>query len=136
MNRNTTSNKAMTSDCLVGPTLNVARNVDCANETQTYDSSEEEEDKIVSMTSKTLGYHQNWENPEPGDLVMSTAGRLKHPAMPMGYIYHPSYLLFGRVRHFTYIDWDTGRKDAEWDGIVRDHERISVDWIEVGGIDN
>ena len=45
-------------------------------------------------------------------------------------------MLFGGVRYFTYVDWDTGNKDDKWDGVVRNHERLRCDWTEVGGIED
>ena len=94
------------------------------------------DDDKISMVSKTLGYNSKWENPMPGDLVMTTARRIKHPALRAGMISNPNFLIFGSVKYFTYVDWDTGRKDDEWDGVVRSHERIRVDWMHVEGIDN
>jgi len=40
------------------------------------------------------------------------------------------------VRYFTYINWDTGFKDDVWDGVVRNHEWLRVDWCDVDGIYN
>ena len=84
------------------------------------------------MVSKTFGYGADWNDANPGDLVMATAFDIGHPAFSMGLI-GCSYVLLGCVVDFVYLDWDTGNVDEDWDGIVRDHERIRVRWLDVGG---
>ena len=55
----------------------------------------------------------------PGDLVMTTVQQIKHPTMECGLIENPNYVMFGSVKSFIYMDWDTGMKDDQWDCIVR-----------------
>lgn len=64
----------------------------------------------------------DWNDANPGDLVMATASDIGHPACSMGTI-SCSYALLGRVVDFVYIDWDTGNIDEDWDGIVCEHTR-------------
>ena len=86
----------------------------------------------TSMISNTFEYGANWNDANPGDLVMATASEIGHPAYKSGTI-GCSYILLGAVVEFVYLDWDTGNIDENWDGIVRQHERIRVRWLDVGG---
>jgi len=86
----------------------------------------------TSMISNTFEYGANWNDANPGDLVMATASKIGHPAYTSGTI-GCSYILLGAVVEFVYLDWDTGNIDENWDGIIRQHERIRVRWLDVGG---
>ena len=84
------------------------------------------------MVSKTFEYGVDWNDADLGDLMMATAFDIGHPAFSMGLI-GCSYVLLGGVVNFVYLDWDTGNIDEDWDGIVRNHKRIRVRWLDVGG---
>ena len=86
----------------------------------------------TSMVSKTFGYGSDWNDANPGDMVMATASDIGHPAYSAGVI-GCSYVMFGSVVEFVYMDWDTGNCDEDWDGIILQHERIRVKWMDVGG---
>ena len=73
------------------------------------------------MISKTLGYGKNYNNAKPGDTVMSPVGDFDHLSVKYGLV-NCNYLLFGIVINYIYINWEIGRVDDEWDGMVMNHE--------------
>ena len=82
------------------------------------------------MVSKTLGYSKNYNNANPGDIVMVSARDVDHLAVKYG-LFSFNYLLCGVVIDYIYIDWETGRVDKEWDGVVRNHEGLRVKWVKI-----
>ena len=67
---------------------------------------------------------------QPGDLVMATAGDIKHPAVGYQSI-HPCYIIIGVVESFTYIKWCAPKGSSDWSGRDNDHERLVVQWMTV-----
>ena len=70
-----------------------------------------------SFKSQVSEYHNDPSNPAPVDLVMATAGQMSHPAFTMKESIGPTYLLFGKVRFFTYERHPEGLKellDVDW----------------------
>ena len=57
----------------------------------------------TSMISNTFEYGANWNDANPGDLVMATASEIDHPAYKSGTI-GCSYILLGAVVEFVYLD--------------------------------
>ena len=70
----------------------------------------------TSMISNTFEYGANWNDANPGDLVMATASEIGHPAYTSGTI-GCSYILLGAVVEFVYLDWDTGNIDKIGTGL-------------------
>ena len=67
------------------------------------------------------------DRPQPGDLVMATAGDIKHPAVD----YHtvsPSYLIFGVVHSYTYIKWASREGGENWNNYTNNFKRLHVVW--------
>ena len=87
----------------------------------------------TSMTSSTFEYGSDWNDAKPGDLVMATASDIAHPAFKEGFIAN-SYIMLGSVVEFVYVEWDTGMKDVNLDGVVEQHERLKVSWLDVEGV--
>ena len=87
----------------------------------------------TSMTSSTFEYGSDWNDAKPGDLVMASAADIGHPAFKQGII-ACSYVMLGSVVEFVYVEWDTGMKDDGWDGVVEQHERLNVSWLDVEGV--
>ena len=42
--------------------------------------------------------------------------------------------MLGSVVEFVYVEWDTDMKDDSWDGVVEQHERLKVSWLDVEGV--
>ena len=63
--------------------------------------------------------------PQPGDLVMSTAGEIHHPAVS-GDAVDPSFILFGVVNSFTYMKWLTEDGQDKFDNYNNNHDRVVV----------
>ena len=61
---------------------------------------------------------------------MSTAGEIGHPALTYNAIGN-SYILFGIVKYFTYTKWHGPGKEAEWEGYVKNNERLKVSWMAI-----
>jgi len=78
--------------------------------------------KTRSFKSTVTDYHNDPRNPAPGDLVMATAEQMSHPAYTMKESIGAAYLLFGKVRFFTYKSSKEGVK-----------ELLSVDWCFLQG---
>ena len=70
-----------------------------------------------SYKSSVTNYHDDPKNPAPGDLIMCTAEAAKHPAYTMKESIGAAFLLFGKVKHFTYKRYPEGVK-----------ELMTVDW--------
>jgi len=112
--------------------------------TDTDDSDEDEDDDnslcrvessvVVTykkrFTSDDKSYRYDKSKPQPGDLVMSTAGEIGHPALTYNAIGN-SYILFGIVKYFTYTKWHGPGKEAEWEGYVKNNERLKVSWMAI-----
>ena len=84
------------------------------------------------MVSQSLGYGKNYDDDIPTYIVMVTTGEVRRPAVKYGFV-NRNYLLFGVVIVYIYINWETGRADEEWDGVVKNHERLRVQWVKVAG---
>ena len=67
---------------------------------------------------------------QPGDLVMSTAGYVKHPTVGCQSIY-TSYIVVGVEESFTYARWCALKVKSEWIHYDNDHERVVVQWMTV-----
>ena len=87
----------------------------------------------TSMSSSTFEYGLDWNDAKPGDLVMASASDIAHPAFKQGII-ACSYVMLGSVVEFVYVEWDTDMKDDSWDGVVEQHERLKVSWLDVEGV--
>ena len=83
------------------------------------------------MVSNTFEYGLDWNDANPGDLVMASVSDIGHPAFKAG-IVGCSYVMLGCVVEFVYVSWNTGTKDENWDGIVDQHEHLRVRWLDVG----
>ena len=93
-----------------------------------------EKNKIhPTKTSCTFDYGSDWDDANPGDLVIAFASDIVHPAFKQGII-GCSYVVLGSVEGFVYQRWDTGMKDENWDGVVQQHERLKVNWLDVKGV--
>ena len=82
-----------------------------------------------SYKSQVSDYHNDPSNPAPGDLVMATAGQMSHPAFTMKESISATYLLFGKVRFFTYERHPEGVKellDVDWCHLLHDHRTYNV----------
>ena len=64
---------------------------------------------------------------------MASASDIGHPAFKQGII-ACSYVMLGSVVEFVYVEWDTGMKDDGWNGVVKQHERLNVSWLDVEGV--
>ena len=51
-----------------------------------------------SFKSQVTGYHEITTNPTPGDLVMSTAEEMNHPAYTMKELIGAKYIFFGKIK--------------------------------------
>ena len=71
--------------------------------------------------------------PQPGDLVMSTAGEIHHPAVS-GEAVDPSFILFGVVNSFTYVKWVTEDGQDKFDNYSNNHERVVVVWEPIDSL--
>ena len=87
----------------------------------------------TSMISSTFDYGSDWNDANPGDLVMASASDIGHPAFKQGII-GCSYVVLGSVVEFVYMWWDTGMEDDNWDGVVEQHKRLKVCWMDVEGV--
>ena len=65
------------------------------------------------------GYGEDYDDAKTGDMIMATASDINHPAYLTGKV-GMMYIVFGVVRCFIYCDYDTGKGDDEWDGVVKD----------------
>ena len=65
--------------------------------------------------------------PQPGDLVMSTAGEILHPAVHNQSV-DPSYILLGVVTAYTYVKWVSEEGQDQFDNYANNHERVVVTW--------
>ena len=83
--------------------------------------------KGKSYKSTIKGYGMPYDCASPGDLVMAFASDIKHPAYLAGKI-NRSFIFFGVVRNFVYVQWNTGLGDKEWDGVIENHERLNIRW--------
>ena len=73
-----------------------------------------------SYKSSATNYHNDPKNPAPGDLVMCTAATAQHPAYVMKESIGAAFLLFGKVKYFTYECHPEGVK-----------ELLTVDWCDL-----
>ena len=81
------------------------------------------------------GYGEEYDDAKTGDMIMATASDINHPAYLTGKV-GMMYIVFGVVRCFVYCDYDTGKGDDEWDGVVKDQECLEVKWANVPGNGN
>lgn len=65
--------------------------------------------------------------PQPGDLVMSTAGEILHPAVYNQSV-DASYILLGVVTAYTYVKWVSEEGQDQFDNYANNHERVVVTW--------
>jgi hypothetical protein len=72
-------------------------------------------------------------DPQPGDLVMATAGDIYHPAVANHSI-DPSYLLLGVVSGHTYVKWVTEEGQEVWENFANNHERVVVTWTVIDSL--
>ena len=71
--------------------------------------------------------------PQPGDLVMSTAGEIHHPAVSSDAV-DSSFILFGVVASFTYVKWVTEEGQDTFDNYTNKHERVVVVWEPIDSL--
>lgn len=64
----------------------------------------------------------------PGDLVMSTAGRMQHPCFLSG-ILDDAYILFGVVRSYCFMNWGPVKKIQHWKKSAYSDERLNIEWM-------
>ena len=64
---------------------------------------------------------------QPGDLVMSTAKNIHHPAAHYRLI-NSAILILGVVRSYTYVKWVTFKGTHDWAGYENNYERLIVEW--------
>ena len=62
----------------------------------------------------------------PGDLVMSTAGRMQHPCFLSG-ILDDAYILFGVVRSYCFMNW--GPVKVKKIKSAYSDERLNIEWM-------
>ena len=104
------------------------------------EEEEESEEEVVEATivvshqkkfqSEDKDYRFDKSKAQPGDLVMSTALEIGHPALEYEHI-GPSYVFFGVVKYFTYTKWQRNGKGGSWEGYLKDHERLKVEWMTI-----
>lgn len=82
------------------------------------------------FTSDDKSYRYDKTKPQPGDLVMSTAGEIGHPALSYNVI-GINYVLFGIVKYFTYTKWHGPGREHDWEGYVKNNERLKVSWMSI-----
>ena len=66
---------------------------------------------------------------------MSAAGGLDYQQYKYGDISH-GYNFLGIAKGYQYVDYDTGAKKKNWNGIIPNHERLEVSWstVELGRV--
>ena len=62
------------------------------------------------MISNTFEYGSDWNDANPGDLVMASTSDIGYPAFKAG-IVGCSYVLLGCVVEFFYVEWKTGMRE-------------------------
>jgi hypothetical protein len=72
----------------------------------------------------------NDKEPQPGDLVMASAGDIHHPAAEYLAV-HRTYIIFGVVRSYTYIKWSSKSGREEWNNYTNNFKRLDVVWEPV-----
>ena len=68
--------------------------------------------------------------PQPGDLVMGTAGVIKYPAVECATV-NPAYLLFGVVQSYTFIKWVSREGGEQWNNCTNNFKRLHIVWEPV-----
>ena len=82
-----------------------------------------------SFKSQVSGYHDIPTNPTPGDLVMSTAEEMNHPAYTMKESIGAKYIFFGKVKYFIHQTEAEGVRELlsiDWNFIVDDPRKYEV----------
>ena len=112
---NTTTPKPKGSAPIVTPLLNWlhTENDDCSIRRKRVPLSVPKK----AYKSTVSGYHDDVKNPAPGDLIMATAEQMSHPAYTMKESIGAAFLMFCKVKHFTYERYPEGVK-----------ELLAVDW--------
>ena len=82
------------------------------------------------MVLNSLGYSKKYDDAIPGNIVIVPTGVVKHPTVKCRF-FNRNYLLFGVVADYIYTDWEIESVDEEWDGVVRNHEQLRVNWVKV-----
>ena len=62
---------------------------------------------------------------------MASTSDIGYPAFKAGIVGY-SYVLLGFVVEFVYVEWKTGMRENNQDGIVDQHKRLRVRWLDVG----
>ena len=83
-----------------------------------------------SLTSMVDGYGLNYDDPQPGDVVMGRAGDLNHPTF-LGNEISRNYYVMGVVRGFCYIREEFKYVKKNCYGDEDCNERLEVAWIKV-----
>ena len=89
--------------------------------------------KKIRLKPHPLSYkapEYSTDKPQPGDLVMSTADDIHHPALAHRAI-HPSRIIIGVVKEYTYVKWTTLKGKEEWTLYHNNFQRLSVIWEPV-----
>ena len=79
------------------------------------------ERKNKYFTSKDKAYKGDKTQPQPGDLVISTAGEIAHPAISYGHV-GKAYIIFGVVKYFI-------SSDLKHTGNVSSNELLHINWM-------
>ena len=66
-------------------------------------------------------------DPQPGDLILSTAGEIHHPAVHNQSI-DSSFILLGVVTTYTYVKWVSKEDQDQFDNYANNHEHVVVAW--------
>ena len=79
------------------------------------------ERKTKYFSSKDKAYKGDKTKPQPGDLVISTAGEIAHPAISYGHV-GKAYIIFGVVKYFI-------SSDLKHTGNVSSNELLHINWM-------
>ena len=89
--------------------------------------------ECLRKKSNLFEYGSSYDDAMPGDIIMAFAGDIDHPAY-LGGLVCKNYLVYGVVTGYVYVDWKIYHEAGEWDGTVRDCERLDIIWMEVAGV--
>ena len=86
--------------------------------------------KVGKLNQNTPEPFFDAKSPQPGDLVMGTAGDIHHPAAEYLTV-SPSFVVFGIVRSYTYIKWSSKEGREDWCNYTNNYKRLDVVWEPV-----
>ena len=79
-------------------------------------------DYRISFQLRSENYVQ-FDDAKPGDVIMATAFKIKHPTYVKDKIIRKNYLVFRVINHFCYLEVDR----------LNITEKLEVQWMAVGG---